>query len=243
MIKEKLIESFKKKENIENLKSIEKLIICGGSIKMSELIEEIDEGSEINKEINHKALAKSYENIKLTDQFLNRLGNQINLILMPNDLEPSSGYFPQRPIDCRIFPQSKSNKGIKYASNPYLFSINNINLLGFSNQLLKSVKSYTNKTDDIEIITETIEYGHYCPCCPDTIRGFPFKNTDPFLIESLTTTPNIIFHAGAEKFSIRKLELTKNKVVTLITIPDFVKSNSIILVDPYTSEAIEFLIE
>ena len=40
-------------------------------------------------------------------------------------------------------------------------------------------------------IKQTLEMRHLCPTAPDTLRVYPFKESDPFVINSLNNTSNL----------------------------------------------------
>lgn len=109
-------------------------------------------------------------------------------------------------------------------------------------------------------LKETLEMRHLCPTAPDTLRVYPFKDIDPFVIaqsnsnldleSQLGSTQQVGQTAGADPknssaphvyFAGNMLEyrhelLTKSKhakdgFIKVICIPQFVKTHSIVLLD------------
>ena len=68
--------------------------------------------------------------------------------------------------------------------------MNNLNFLGTSGQNIKDILLNSERDIDnsdegqicLDKIKNTLEYRHICPTAPDTLRIFPFKDSDPFII-------------------------------------------------------------
>jgi DNA polymerase delta subunit 2 len=92
-----------------------------------------------------------------------------------------------------LFPQlqDKQVETINLVTNPHQFEINGINFLGTSGQnisdmLLNSTTPKEFDQDDssrcLHRIQQTLEMRHLCPTAPDTLRIYPFKESDPFIL-------------------------------------------------------------
>lgn len=92
---------------------------------------------------------------------------------------------------------------------------------------------------------------HLCPTAPDTLRVFPFKDSDPFVIADKdlnlddqdekainTEVPHVYFTANAPKYSY-KLVKEDQHFVKVITIPDYSRTQSIVLLDLETLQSYE----
>jgi DNA polymerase delta subunit 2 len=66
--------------------------------------------------------------------------------------------------------------------------MNDLTFLGTSGQNIRDMmlNSYPQDQDDgsrcMRAIKQTLEMRHLCPTAPDTLRVYPFKNSDPFVI-------------------------------------------------------------
>jgi DNA polymerase delta subunit 2 len=78
-----------------------------------------------------------------------------------------------------------------------------------------------------------------CPTAPDTLRCFPFREDDPFVIER---APDVLF-AGCQPTYSEKLiyqhAKSKESAVKLVSIPTFALSRSIVLIDLETLQSYE----
>lgn len=109
-------------------------------------------------------------------------------------------------------------------------------------------------------IKQTLEIRHLCPTAPDTLRVYPFKDSDPFVIapiddnlnlgddeetaaltsKSLFTQPPHVHFVG--NMQAYKEELLTNQApgnmhqeyVKIISLPTFAKSHSLVLLDMAT---------
>jgi DNA polymerase delta subunit 2 len=101
---------------------------------------------------------------------------------------------------------------------------------------------------------QTLEMRHLCPTAPDTLRVYPFKDHDPFILESCkhnaqldlgdeepadssktTEVPNVFFTGTMQSFGEQTL-WQNDKFVKLISIPSFQVTNSIVLLDLETMD-------
>ena len=89
--------------------------------------------------------------------------------------------------------QEKQRKSINLVSNPHQFEINGLQFLGTSGQNIKDMLLVSTVEDqknlsEAEIcmskIKQTLEIRHLFPTAPDTLRIYPFKESDPFVIDT-----------------------------------------------------------
>lgn len=84
----------------------------------------------------------------------------------------------------------------------------------------------------LEILQQTLEWGHLAPTVPDTLPCYPFGDTDPFIIEP-NHMPDILFAGNQPSFSSRFVTITDNdqvnKKVRLICVPKFRESGGTIV--------------
>jgi DNA polymerase II small subunit/DNA polymerase delta subunit B len=48
-------------------------------------------------------------------------------------------------------------------------------------------------------IKQSLEMRHLCPTAPDTLRVYPFKDSDPFVINSLNNCSNLDLNVGEDE--------------------------------------------
>lgn len=99
---------------------------------------------------------------------------------------------------------------------------------------------------------------HLCPTAPDTLRTYPFKTSDPFIIDSsiskqtlnlgdedqdeatttasqFTQVPNVYFVGTMTAFGEQTL-WQGNKFVKLVSVPSFSVTHSLVLLDLETMD-------
>jgi len=90
------------------------------------------------------------------------------------------------------------------------------------------------KAEPIDMVERTLKWQHMAPTAPDTLISYPFKDKDPFIIESL---PDIYFVGNQSKFSQRLIEGPNHAKTKIIMIPSFVKTHQLVLLNINTLES------
>ncbi|ORX57896.1 hypothetical protein BCR36DRAFT_580462 [Piromyces finnis] len=89
------------------------------------------------------------------------------------------------------------------------------------------------KEEPIDMAERTLKWQHLVPTAPDTLPSYPFKDNDPFVIESL---PNVYFIGNQNKFAQRLIEGPNNAKTRIIMIPSFIKTHQLVLLNVHTLE-------
>lgn len=86
----------------------------------------------------------------------------------------------------------------------------------------------------IEILRQTLEWGHLAPTVPDTMPCYPFSDTDPFILDT-DNVPQILFAGNQPSFASEVVEITDADQIhhqtRLICIPRFRETGIIVLCD------------
>ena len=100
----------------------------------------------------------------------------------------------------------------------------------------------SNLGDSCLVLEKLVRWSHLAPTCPDTLGCFPYQDKDPFVLEH---TPHVLFAGNQEKFGCRdvKIDGKKDRTVTLISIPVFSESKSVVSLNLRTMEAEEIKFE
>jgi len=111
---------------------------------------------------------------------------------MPGSQDFSNAYLPQQPINSFLFPRLDTREQINFVTNPHKFEMSNIDFIGTSGQNLHDVSLYSRLADPTAIghMKYLLEARHLCPTAPDTLRCFPFRDGDPFVINK---APDVFF--------------------------------------------------
>jgi DNA polymerase delta subunit 2 len=155
------------------------------------------------------------------------------------------------------------------ATNPHDFDLGGVRFLGTSGQNVDDVLRWStlglenrdSKAEEepstknratlgdghrrCEALRSLLRWGHLAPTAPDTLAAFPFKSTDPFVMDG---SPHVFFCGGGREFAtatavvgedgrvVEGEEAEKNSssstsTVRLISVPDFSASPVIVLVN------------
>nr|CAD7262162.1 unnamed protein product [Timema shepardi] len=177
--------------------------------------------------------------VKMLDTFLEQLTRCIDVDLMPGEFDPSNHMLPQLPMHYCMFPKTARYKTLHGVSNPYHCEVGGRRFLGTSGQPLDDIARYSKLEDPLEILEQTLEWGHLSPTSPDTLSCYPYYKEDPFII---TECPDVYFAGNQPRFQTKLYEgaCPKGQRVRLICIPSFIKTHSCVMVDLATLEVTPF---
>ena len=205
---------------------IKRVIFLGGSLYINEKIEELEKGSFIKAEDYKKELNEIIKNYTLLDKYLKLLSSYIHVDLI-NGIEGNDEvYFPQNKNSQLLFLENMSNinaKTLNLVTNPYQFEIyshqnkSKKSFLGTSGENINCILQYTSINDPLVAMQKTIEWGHLAPLAPDTLRIYPYSQSDPLLLNRI---PDVYFISGKHNLN-KKVIKYNNKEILLIELPDF----------------------
>ena len=216
----------------ETVSKIERVIIGGNSL--SESTRDKEELSKA-KYLTKDAQAGSIGAINLLDKFLVQLAGSVQVDIMPGAFDPSSHVLPQQPLHPCLFPLASAFPTLKTVSNPFALNIDGLHLFGTSGQNTDDIIRNTDLSSSLDASELMIRCSHYAPTSPDTLGCFPYKDKDPFIMDSL---PHVLFTSNQEKFE-QKTMTVDEKTVKLLAVPKFADSFSIVKLDLASLEAEE----
>lgn len=94
--------------------------------------------------------------------------------------------------------------------------------------------------EPIDCLKMLLEIRHLCPTAPDTLRSFPFRDGDPFVISEYA--PDVFFAGCQPKYQeeiIYQHKKSKESAIKLLSIPTFVLTKSIVLLDLQSLQSYE----
>ena len=127
----------------------------------------------------------------------------------------------------------KTKEQINFVTNPHKFMLKDLEFLGMSGQNLHELQLYSKpkNTSPVAQLKTLLELRHLCPTSPDTLRCFPFRDGDPFVIEK---APHVFFAGCQASYGEELIFQHKNSqesAVKLISVPTFALARSIVLLD------------
>lgn len=213
-------------------KRIKRVIIVGNSAYVNDKIEELEKGSFIKAEEYKNEVKNIINNYTLLDKYIKLISNFIHVDLV-NNIEGNDGvYFPQNPNSQFLFLDNMVNingKTLNLLPNPYMFEVyshktkTKKTFLGTSGENINTILQYTDINDPLLAMQKTIEWGHLAPLAPDTLRIYPYSESDPLLLNNI---PDIYFISGKKDLNKKTIEIkldenNSKKEILLIDLPDF----------------------
>lgn len=214
-------------EDLEMCSSIIHVIIAGNSLAK----ESLDRASQAKaKYLTYKSEASTIKAMTDLDQYISQLVPNISVDLMCGEYDLSNHLLPQKPLHPCMLPSARNFYGSTFhtVSNPYSCEINGVRFLGTSGQNIKNMKMYSQVTDVIQLMSDTLELQHLAPTAPDTLGSFPFYDKDPFIIDD---SPHVYFCGNQEQFQCKLSKTPNGSDVLLLSVPEFNQTSSAVLVN------------
>jgi len=209
----------------EDAARIVRVIIAGNSLSKSTQDKEA-----INKAkyLTKNTAAGSVEGVKALDDILVQLAACVDVDIMPGDFDPANHNLPQQPMHRCMFPQASMYPTMHSRTNPYISNIEGLQVLGTSGQPITDIWKFSRLDDRLEILANTLEWGHIAPTAPDTLGCYPYTQNDPFIMKEC---PHIYFAGNQPEFSSKLYKSEDGKCVRLVCVPKFKDSRSVVLVN------------
>jgi DNA polymerase delta subunit 2 len=172
-----------------NPTNIVRVVIAGNSIRACAPKAQKNMSALTLRTIDTKDMLTS---LKLLDSILSEMSQSIDVDLMPGEFDPSNHMLPQQPFHHCMFPKSAVNRTFNGVPNPYQFEIEGRLILGTSGQNIDDVMKYSDVSDPIKCLENSLKWSHIAPTCPDTLPCYPYYNEDPFIINQC---PHVYFCA------------------------------------------------
>lgn len=177
------------------------------------------------------------------DLFIASISSAVHIDLMPGDKDPSDISLPQQPFPNLLFKKSQNFSSFQCVTNPYMFSIDNINICCMSGEPVNNICAYS-KNGNIEALQLIAKSRILSPTSPDTLGCYPFTEQDPFCLCNDDTYPHIFVSGNSESLEVTGLvpapslaapvsgeTLEVVKLPLLICLPSFNKIPKVVIVN------------
>jgi DNA polymerase delta subunit 2 len=179
------------------------------------------------------------------DQLLRELAAAVELDVMPGDLDPSNCFLPQQPIHPLLLRSASRQTTLKLVTNPYEVTFVPLNdddapgtkkaddpsgcmCLFQSGQCLEDVL-VQSQLGPLEAMERMLQWGLMAPTAPNTLACYPFKDMDPFVID---TTPHVFVSCNhREGLQTSLVKHPGGGVTRLIAVPEFHRAGQVVLLD------------
>ncbi|XP_055356894.1 DNA polymerase delta subunit 2-like isoform X2 [Paramacrobiotus metropolitanus] len=122
----------------------------------------------------HKSLEGSVEKMQNVDATLASLVRHVDVYIMPGSKDPANLLLPQQPLHVSMFPLCNKSAGLHLVTNPFRFDLQCIRVLGTSGQNVSDIYKNCRTNDPLDILEQTLHWGHMAPTAPDTLGCYPF---------------------------------------------------------------------
>eukprot|EP00965_Chrysotila_dentata_P232808 6199206-Pleurochrysis_carterae.AAC.3 len=92
---------------------------------------------------------------------------------------------------------------------------------------------YVPGEDRLGVLSQSLRMRHMAPTAPDTLGCYPFTSHDPFIMDSC---PHVYFAANQPAFSSALVEGDDGQRVRVVSVPDFAREPTLVLVNLNTLE-------
>lgn len=240
------------------------LVVLGNSVLSSQTIDDDAMTRKLSKNKKYGYDSASFDSrpIDALDAFLEELCKSIDVVLIPGETDPTNITMPQKPINKIMLRRASSfvDSSLKLSTNPTLLGVKERAIFCTAGQTIDDLKHYistgpaedsrANAEDDddklaseaLNLMEESLRWGHFAPTAPDTLWTYPFSDQDPFIIESM---PQIYLVGNQDHFAQRLVETTYRGVTSncqMVLIPKFAQRAEVVLVNLRTlqTESIVF---
>ena len=169
------------------------------------------------------------ESVSVADEYLSRIVSSVQVTLMPGENEPGNITLPQQPLYEPMFPKSISYSTLNMVTNPNFMNIDGRTFLGTSGQNIDNIYKFCTTEDRLEILENTLKWGHMAPTAPETLSCYPYENShiEPFLIREV---PHIYFAANQPEFKYKYFQEQEQNSL-LVLVPDFSSVKTCVLIN------------
>lgn len=190
--------------------------------------------------------------IRELDSLLAQALMTVPIDVMPGNDDPGTFTLPQQPLHPCLLPQASRYSSLSLVTNPYHVVLDGISLLGHSGAPVADIARQTQPTDDamqvaegegdeaararkqarhqLEILHNSVRWGHLAPTAPDSLPCHPFVDEDPFIL-SHTAMPHLVFSGNAAAFATEMGTTLDGHAYRVLCVPSFSQTGTAVLVD------------
>lgn len=197
-------------KNIQSVALLRNFIlgISGDKHLSDHLLRVVILGNSLNDAMEEETETKSTNGkescISDMDLFISSISSAVHIDLMPGDKDPSDISLPQQPFPSMLFKKSNSFNSFQCVTNPYIFSIDNVNICCMSGEPVNNISAYS-KNGNIESLQLIAKSRILSPTSPDTLGCYPFTEKDPFCLCDDETYPHIFVSGNNESLEVTGL--------------------------------------
>mmetsp|Transcript_31897 Transcript_31897/g.51502 ORF Transcript_31897/g.51502 Transcript_31897/m.51502 type:complete len:474 (+) Transcript_31897:49-1470(+) len=220
----------------EMCKRIVRFVMAGEAVVLGEDMGEGTEGPawKRNNATSKRAQAMATGPVKEFEMFLSQLCASLPVDYMPGPGDPSNVALPQQPVNRALVPLASRYSTYTPVTNPHEFEVNGKIFYGVSGQTLDDIDKYSTSESRLDLLERTLNWQHTAPTAPDTLSCYPFVDKDPFV---LRRCPHIYFAGNQQEFASKTITGPDGQTATLILVPSFVTTSTLVLVNLRTLEA------
>lgn len=178
------------------------------------------------------------------DDLLSEVAQNLEVIVVPGDRDPTNVTLPQQSMHAIMFPQAAQliDSSLFLTTNPTWLSLGGRRMFATAGQAIDDISHYVvtspgegedgkglHECSRLDLLEATLRWRHAAPTAPDTLWTYPFSDDDPFIF---SLKPDIYACGGGARFEHRRLDPT----TLLLSLPDFKETRQIVRVNVRTLE-------
>ncbi len=143
----------------------------------------------------------------------------VEVDVMPGAGDPASQLLPQQPMHVCCFPRASSHgRMLNTVTNPYSFHVHDVHIVGTSGQNISDLIRCSVEGGALDRLGDLLLWQHLGPTIPDTVDGFPFRDRDPMVLDSV---PHVLFAGNQQRGEHRILRMDNGAQCLLLSVPRF----------------------
>ena len=213
------------KERKEIVSRIARLIVVGNSVAP----QEVDQtgGFAIRGSLRGASMKPRVGPSRTIDHLLSKLGESMEVDIMPGKNDPTNISLPQQPINRCMLADCSKYETINLVTNPYDFSLDGVHFMGVSGQSVDDIRAYTKNLTTKQILERLVQSSHFAPTAPDTLDCFPFSENDPLVFDRC---PHVFFSGNQKNFESSVISEGERKLVCF-SVPSFHEKANLVLLN------------
>ncbi|KAJ3173883.1 hypothetical protein HDU87_007293 [Geranomyces variabilis] len=217
----------------ERSASIVRLVVAGNSVE--KLKQSDDEKKMHRNRYGAETATFNAEPLRMLDTLLASLCHSLSIDILPGDADPANCSLPQQPLHPALFPTASKYNTLNCVTNPSALDVDGLMVLVTSGQTLDDVFRFVETEDRLEMACCTMTWAHLAPTAPDTLWCHPYKDEDPFVINS---RPHIYVVGNQPSYATKLIDDEKYGTTRVVLVPPFATSKTLVLVNLRTLEAV-----
>lgn len=213
-------------EHFHIVSKILRMVIAGNSVAAPDRLE--GELFGVRGSLRPREMTSLVQPMRSVDNLVRQLASTMEVDVMPGEQDPTNPALPQQPLHPSMLPECANLTTTRLVTNPYAFTVQGVEFLGTSGQNIDDLRKYSANDSTLDMMEKLLNWAHIAPTAPDTLDSYPFKESDPFVIEK---QPHIFFVGNQERFESKLVYGKEGQKTLIVSVPSFSLDPTLVLVN------------